>query len=392
MPSCSGNHKQAPMTGGGIRSMLRRAKSGLRKLTKRNKPTKPTEEFEMVDITPKVASTRFGSKSRYNSNKAHRQAVNNLEGYVGVQRNALTRHGKFKTEICQKATEKLEQKNIELEKKNAELRAELGAAGAHVRDAAASANACHKKDFLNEQLAGELEAAVAKLAECESGKASLGRRHAAAAKMYRAAHVERTLGALETEDALDKAIEAEELLAKANIKVAELQGQHDRAIKHAGTKSEKKSNRRKFAQNIAHGALDMEQKRAAGARLEADAALNMLQKVTAAGMSNRRRAESAKHRAGSAERRTQRILPIPKLNIALGSSSMALKRSMRNTNAVANSHNAFMAQQKQKHIMNEYKEGRRANADSLKITAPKAELLAGNNALTLAMKRAMKKK
>ncbi len=171
MPSCSGNHKQAPMTGGGVGSMLRRAKSKLRKLTKRNKPTKPANaSYEMVDLTPPtIASTRFGPESMYNNREVHRRAVDDLEQHV------------------LKLTEE------------------------------------------KEKLGKALKAAVDKVAECETGKASLGRRHAAAAKMYRAAHVDRTLGALK----------GEELLAEAMKQVKELQGQYDRATKHAGTKSEK---------------------------------------------------------------------------------------------------------------------------------------------------------
>lgn len=199
MPSCSGNHKQAPMTGGGVGSMLRRAKSKLRKLTKRNKPTKPANaSYEMVDLTPPtIASTRFGPKSMYNNREVHRQAVDDLEQHGLKLKNNLSRtriNLKFWVDTSYK-----------LGKQNQKLTEE------------------------KEKLGKELKAAVDKLAECETGKASLGRRHAAAAKMYRAAHVDRTLGALK----------GEELLAEAMKQVKELQGQYDSATKHAGTKSEK---------------------------------------------------------------------------------------------------------------------------------------------------------
>ena len=346
MPSCSGNHKQV-MTGGGVRSMLRRAGAGLRKLTKRSKPQTRAAEFEMVNLSPKVATTRFGSKSKYNSRAAHRQAISNLEGYVGLQRNALTHHGKFKTEICQKATEKLEKKNDELEKKYDKLFGEFGAgAQAHVRDVERGSRACHTKDSKIEQLTKDLEAAVSKLAECESGKASGSRRRKAAAKMYRQAHIDRTIGAIDTEDALDKTIEAEELLAK-------------------------------------------ERERAAKARLEANEAQGMLDKeMTAAKSDQRRLASTERKRASSAERRTQRRFPISDLNIAKGASRMSLKRTMRNTKAVAANHNAFMAKQQQNQAtMNAYQAGRRANTASMRLTANKAKALIASNALTRAIEK-----
>lgn len=317
MPSCSGNHKQVPMTGGGVRSMLRRAKSGLRKLTKRNKPT-PTrnEEYEMVDFRPKIATIRFGSKSKYNNRAAHRQGVADLEQYVKqlqeevkelTQQSEIAQNAHSQCMSREKKNIDLEKKNIDLEKKNKELYLEIGSgAKAHIRDFDRLNRACHQKDYQNEKLTKALDAAVAKLAECESGKASLGRRHAAAAKMYRQAHVDRTLGALDTEDALDKAIEAEELLAKAHKRVKDLQDQYERATKHAGTKSEKVTELGMKLNAASAKVAELESK-LGNVSIEADAALNMLQKVTAAGMSDRRRAESAERRKQQASSRAANL-------------------------------------------------------------------------------------
>jgi len=300
MPSCSGNHKQAPMTGGGIRSMLRRAKSGLRKLTKRNKPApKPlVNSYEMEKIKPTIASTRFGSKSKYNNRAAHRQGVADLEQYVKQLQEevkeltqqsdiAQTAHGQCMdreakrlgnpalTKELEAAVSKLAKAEKQLETERAEVKRLYEANGIAER------TLMQKKE--------ELAEANAKLTECESGKASLGRRH-----------VNRTLGALDTEDALNKASEAEKLLAIAREQLATLQDKYTSATQHAGTKSEKitelgvklnaanakvtslesnlvnarafdkkKSIRRRFAQNIAHGALSIMQKRASVKRQSA---------------------------------------------------------------------------------------------------------------------------
>lgn len=359
MPSCSGN-KKATMTGGGVRSMLRRAKSGLRKLTKRNKSTR-NEAYEMVDLSPKIATTRFGSKSKYNNRMVHRMGVADLERYVKQLQEevkeltqqseiAQTAHGQCMdreakrlgnpalTKELEVAVEKLAKAEKQLETERDEVR--------RLYDANSEAN---RKLMYTEK---ELESAVAKLSECESGKSSLGRRHAAAAKMYRQAHVDRTLGALETEEALDKTIEAEELLAKAQKQAATLQAQYDRATAHAGTKSEK----------VTELTMKLGAANAKVAKLESNLA--------------------------SAERRTQRRFPVSKQNIARGASSMSLMRTMRNTNAVAKEFNSFMAQQKQNHnTMTAYRASRHTNAASLERTKSKAAALEKNNALTRSMKK-----
>jgi len=441
MPSCSGNQKQV-MTGGGIRSMLRRAGAGLRlpKLTKRNKPQKTSnEQYEMVSMGPMIATTRFGSKSKYNNRAVHRQAVEDLETYVVDLKQHVAELEKAKA----KCDDEFAYRGVELNKVNGE------------RNQITQIHAKLEKE--HNKTVKELESAVAKLAECEASKASGSRRRKAAAKMYRQAHVGRTLAELNTEEALDKAIEAEEAFVKAENAYKDLKAKYDTAVAHSGIKSEKvtelgtklnaaaetvkqlekalkkaqksaelnkgkyetmnhaatildrkaarlesnlvdareamalaekKSERRKFAQNIAHGALSMEQRRAAKARKDADAAIGKLEQVVNAAKSDQRRLASTERKLASAERRTQRKLPVPELNIARGASRMTLKRTMRQTNAIAANHNAFMAQQQQNHaIMNAYQAGRRANAASAKKIANKAKALEANNALTRAMEK-----
>jgi chromosome segregation ATPase len=257
MPSCSGNHKQAPMTGGGIRSMLRRAKSGLRKLTKRSKPQTHAEEFQMVNLRPKVASTRFGSMKKKLPYVVPGH-VESMENIANLQASQLS---------------ELEQQVAKLEKANEKCNHDLVYKGVELNKVTGEQNEMsriHTK--LEKEHKGtlkDLESAVAKLAECEAGKASGSRRRQAAAKMYRAAHVDRTLGALDTEDAL------------ANME-----------------KHKKMSNEWKKTYDItARIARQQESK--------ADAAIQKLGEVVPAAMSDRRRLKSTERKLASAERRKQ---------------------------------------------------------------------------------------
>lgn len=479
MPSCSENHKHA-MTGGGVRSMLRRAGAGLRKLTKRNKAKSLPVEQEMVSMGPRIATTRFGSKSKYNNRAVHRQSVEDLETHVvdlkqqvaelekaneiaqsahsncisrekerAFTSNNILRRTKLGRDTISKVNTKLVKENEQMAKELDTAVSKLGeteqklaeSTVAHVRDYERFGEASRKQMY-------ELAVAKEKLAECEAGKESGSRRRKAAVKMYRQAHVDRTIAAVDTEEALEKAIATEEAFVKAENAYKALKTKYDTAVAHSGTKSEKvtelgmklnaaaekvkqlekelkkaqksaelnkgkyetmdhaatildkkaaklesnlvdareslalaekKSALRKFAQNIAHGALSMEQKRAANARDKADAALGMLDKVVTAAKSDQRR-------LASTERRTQRRFPISELNIARGASRMSLKRSIAQTNAVAARHDAFMAQQQGKATMDAYRASRRANAASAKKTANKAKALEANNSLTRAMK------
>lgn len=273
MPSCSGN-KKAPMTGGGVRSMLRRAKSGLRKLTKRNKPT-PTrnEEYEMVDLSPKIATTRFGSKSKYNNRAAHRQGVADLERYV---------------------------KQLQEEVKELTQQSEI-AQTAHGQCMDREA-----KRLGNPALTKELEAAVEKLAKAEK---QLEKEHAEVIRLYDAnGEAERKLMYVEKE------------LAEAKRKKELADSGHIGCMTMSGKLVNEKKQLTK----------------------ELDAAVAKLAECESI-------KSSLGRRAASAERRTQRRFPVSKQNIARGASSMSLMRTMRNTNAVAKKHNAFMAQQNQKY-------------------------------------------
>jgi chromosome segregation ATPase len=285
MPSCSGN-KKAPMTGGF--SLLRRAKSGLRKLTKRSKPQTHAEELQMVNLRPKVASTRFGSMKKKLPYVVPGH-VESMENIANLQASQLS---------------ELEQQVAKLEKANEKCNYDLVYKGVELNRVTGERNEMShihtKLEKVHKGTLKDLESAVAELAECEAGKASGSRRH-----------VNRTLGALDTEDALNKAIEAEELLATAHEQLKALQDKYTSATQHAGAKSgkitelgvklnaanakvaalesnarevmasaEKKSSRRRFAQNIAHGALSIMQKRASVKRQSAaqtEAALDKAQ-------------------------------------------------------------------------------------------------------------------
>lgn len=284
------------MTGGGVRSMLRRAKAGFRKLTKRNKPQSRKEEFKMVSRGPTVATTKFGpntglprilpghmeameneiKKNKENARQLileretlqtiHKKLLAETENLSAINKE-LTRakekciSEKFECYTFKNQAEsdrnKITHMYTTLEKEHKATLKDLESAEADLKnlekkykfklnDFKSAEDELTKLETKHNETVKELESAVAKLAECEAGKESGSRRRKAATKMYRQAHIDRTLGALNTESALlntesalDKTIEVENALVKAEDKYKGLKAKYDREVQHTDTKSKK---------------------------------------------------------------------------------------------------------------------------------------------------------